>query len=320
MLNRVTSLVACLAVLGLLAGPDSATGSSEQRRTTLGCLELDGVIAPLDEVAFPCVLSALLDNPIDQFIGPQNLTRAGVVNPRVTKNLVGAGRCFFGEEEFEFLNGLRLIEERDIIDPSNRVAGQDFGRSEINGVARAARAVALRDPEREATVDLDGDGLPDHPMHSLLSNLESQDEVRDKETGEDRKLRYFETLNGLGFDPNDPASVTNRLGFDRLLDARPDRDRAHDLSSPGFAALGAADTVCELALGMQEPVSNSTDQADPVLLVNPDASALAGKPLFIGPDGVKSSADDLPIQMCPLGTVPQTMDFGSSPEQSWNLI
>ena len=341
-------MIGGLGLLVLLPAPASAPGIAPERRTTLGCLELKGVIGPTREFNFRCQLSALLDNPIDDFIGPEDLgaadsqphTQVGVVNPRLAKNLLGAGRCFFSQEEFASLDALPLLDQRDVVDPNpvsrggdgilgtadDIYRGQKFGMGQVNGVARAARAVALRDPEREATVDLDGDGLPDHPMHTLLSNLEGESLVVERdENGRPvrdgdgvpvrRKVRYFDSINGLGFDPSDPTSVTNRFGFDRLLDARPDRDRAHDLASPGFDGLDAADTVCELALGMEEPVDLEADQNDPVLNRPADSSELAGKALFIGPDGLKGTADELPIRMCPPGTVPETTDFGSGEER-----
>ena len=290
--RRSRSLTTCLVVLGLLAGPDSATGSSVQRRTTLGCLELDGVIAPSDEFAFLCQ-SALLDNPIDEFLEVNARTRAGVVNPRAAKNLLSLGRCVFSPAEFASLDALRLLDERDIIDSiSGKKIGTDFGFGELNGVARAARSVAALDPSRALAI------------HTFLSNLVGKSGVP-----------YFETLNGLGFDPNDPSTVLAQDGFKELLDVRPDRDRAHDLSSPGFDALSVEDTVCELALGMEEPVDNATDEPDPVTGANPSNAELAGKALFIGPDGQKGTSDELPIRMCPPGTTPETLDFADGKGQ-----
>ena len=85
---RIRPLIGGLGLLALLCTPASAPGVAPERRTTLGCLELEGVIGPSREVDFRCQLSARLDGPIDEFIRPENLgaadsqphTRVGVVN------------------------------------------------------------------------------------------------------------------------------------------------------------------------------------------------------------------------------------------------
>ena len=267
-----------------------------------------------------------LDGPIDLFLEVNARTRAGVVNPRVAKNLLIAARPTLGEERFAELDAIRLLGERDIIDSiSGNQIGKDFGFGELNGMARAARSVAALDPSRAGE------------MHTFLKNLVSRDGVP-----------YAETLNGLGFDPNDPSTVLAQDGFQELLRQRPDKERFGPLSAlngfdlttslwavsqfhesqaiwtsdidlpirpDGFFRLPVADTVHELALGMEEPVDNATDEPDPVTGSNPAANELAGKPLFIGPDGVKATADDLPIQMCPPGTTPETLDFGDGQGQ-----
>ena len=249
------------------------------------------MIAPRSDLAFLCQQSALLDNPIDEPLEVSARTRAGAVNPRVAKNLLNAARCGFGEAEFASLNALRLLDERDIIDPNTgKQTGTDFGFGEINGVARAARSIAALDPSQAGGI------------HTFLSNLVGKSGVT-----------YAQTLNGLGFDPADMGTVLRRDGFDRLLEARADIDRA--ALWPVVETLVVADTVCQLALGVAEKVANQTDQQDPVTGTNPTSAELEGNPLFIGPDGVKNNADDLPFVMCPPGASPETRDFGSGPER-----
>lgn len=100
-----------------------------------------------------------------------------------------------------------------------------------------------------------------------------------------------------------PLADTLNVRFPRLLDGRPDRDRSGVLA-PGFDTLAAADTVFEMALGMAEhfagiPVDAVTGR--PIL----SHEAAFVSPLFIGPDGVRDTADDLPVVRCPPGSVSQ---------------
>ena len=281
-----------------------------------GCVNPEGVFSNPWPLSIFCNWNddTTLDPPIDLFVDPALepgvRTRAGVVNPRVAKQLLSAAREGLGEARFAVLDGLPLLDDQ-------------FG--ELNGVARAARAIALRDPDRA------------DEMRVFLSGLVSRDGVP-----------YADTLNGLGFDPDDPNTVTRAVAFSELLAQRPDVERfgvlsranGHDLTAalwassqyhdssiawladidtpirPGGYFRVPADTVHELAFGMgaKEAVVLG-GKTDPVLGRELSTAELAGKPFFIGPDGVSNTADDLPIRMCPPGTTPETMNFGSGPER-----
>jgi hypothetical protein len=93
-----------------------------------------------------------------------------------------------------------------------------------------------------------------------------------------------------------PFASTFNARFAELLPARQDRNRDLDLTSPGFLTLPTADTVDHSASGLAENflgVDRVTGQ---------DLSNERGVdtlPFFIGPDGLRNTADDLPLVRCP---------------------
>ncbi len=98
------------------------------------------------------------------------------------------------------------------------------------------------------------------------------------------------------------ASLNAR--FPRLLDARANRNRAQDVLAPDFLTKTTADTVSEAAVGMAEDWSplNGVDRLSGAVPSDPEK--IARIPVFIGRDGLRGTADDLPFVRCRPGTQP----------------
>ncbi len=101
------------------------------------------------------------------------------------------------------------------------------------------------------------------------------------------------------------ASLNAR--FPRLLDARTNRDRAQDVLAPDFPTKTSADTVSEAAVGIADDfVAEGFTILDRLLGLVNDPDLAARLSAFIGRDGVRGSADDLPFVRCRPGTQPES--------------
>ncbi len=254
MLRTYSALVGALALVhSALAGAQTVS-VGDYGLPPLTCLAPQGEIVPGVPVAALCGLDGRLDDPIDSFLLLNVRTRAGVVNPQGTSQLLRAGHAYLESQPATLGTFSNLFDELSSL-PLLDTPG--VPQQIRNGLVRALQARQALDP-----------GFAPSPSQQALL------------------AEWATSLNAR---------------FPALLDARPEPNRADFVFALRLGNGPVADTVAESAIGMAENVAATFDavtQTEIQVQNRPDRL-----PFFIGPDGLRNTADDLPIQACRPGLV-----------------